>query len=265
MTCETARTLTHGYADGELDLERSLEIEGHIADCTTCNATLREIRLMRSALRSGVVSFNAPDVLRAKIRVDIGDARRTKGVGRRASATRIASILRPPSRWAGAMAAAAVLMIVVLAGGLRRPGSSTDDLIGNEIAASHVRSLMANHLADVISTNQHTVKPWFDGKIDFAPAVVDFAAQGFPLAGGRLDYIDGHPVAALVYRYRLHVINLFTWPAAHAADTQLRLAKQEGYNSVHWTESGMEYWAVSDVAPPELERFAQLVRGGVRQ
>jgi len=203
--------------------------------------------------------------LRAKIRGAIGDARRVEGAGRRASATRIASILWPSYRWAGAIAAAAVPMIIVLVGGLRRTGSSTDDLIGNEIVASHVRSLMANHLADVISTNQHTVKPWFDGRIDFAPTVVDCAAQGFPLAGGRLDYIYDHPVAALVYRYHLHVINLFTWPIAHAADTQLRLATQEGYNSVHWTESGMEYWAVSDVAPPELERFAQLVRGGVRQ
>jgi anti-sigma factor RsiW len=265
MTCETARALIHGYVDGELDLERGLEIERHLADCAACTAALREIRVMRSALRSNLVNFEAPVALRAKIREAIGDARRAEVAGRRASATRIAATLRSPSRWAAAMAAAAVLMIIVLAGGLRRPGSSTDDLIGNEIVASHVRSLMANHLADVVSTNQHTVKPWFDGKIDFAPTVVDFAVQGFPLAGGRLDYIGGHPVAALVYHRRLHVINLFTWPTGRAPDTQLRLTTRQGYNSVHWTESGMEYWAVSDVAPPDLERFAQLVREGVRQ
>jgi anti-sigma factor RsiW len=124
---------------------------------------------------------------------------------------------------------------------------------------------MVNHLTDILSSNQHTVKPWFDGKLDFAPIVLDLSAQGFPLAGGRLEYLDGHPAAALAYHYRLHVINLFTWPTTRASDTQMHLDTREGYNSVHWTESAMEYWAVSDVAPPDLERFAQLVRAGIRK
>jgi len=155
--------------------------------------------------------------------------------------------------------------LAILGRGLIPGPSSNGDVLGREVVASHVRSLMANHLTDVLSSNQHTVKPWFDGKLDFAPVVLDLSTQGFPLLGGRLDYIDGHPVAALVYHYHLHVINLFTWPTANAPDSQAHIATSEGYNSVQWTESGMEYWAVSDVAPPELEKFAQLVRAGVRQ
>ncbi|MBI3759137.1 MAG: anti-sigma factor [Deltaproteobacteria bacterium] len=268
MTCETARALIHGYADGELDLERSIEIERHLEGCAECTVALREIRVMRSALRSGVVNFDAPDALREKIRNAICDARRAqssmpqaRGSVNSASSKRIASVLRPSSRWVPLMAAA-VLMIVVLAGELRRPGSSTDSLIGNEIVASHVRSLMANHLADVISTNQHTVKPWFDGKIDFAPTVEDFAAQGFPLTGGRLDYADGHPVAALVYHRREHVINLFTWPIRNANESAPQIEQRQGYNIVHWNKAGMAYWAVSNLNGAELMKFAELVRHG---
>ena len=261
MNCETARALIHGYADGELDLERSLEIERHLAECAACTAALREIRVMRSGLRSGGVAFDAPAELRAKIRDAIGSARRAEGVASRTSSTRLAVLSRSPSRWAGgALAAAAILMIIVLAGGLRRSASSTDDLIGSEIVASHVRSLMADHLADVISTNQHTVKPWFDGKVDFAPTVEDFAAQGFPLAGGRLDYADGRAVAALVYHRNKHIINLFTWPIADAHETAPQPEQRQGYNLVHWHKGGMAYWAVSDLNGGELSKFAGLVR-----
>jgi anti-sigma factor RsiW len=262
MTCETARALIHGYADGELDLERSLEIEAHIADCAVCTAALGEIRVLRSALRSGGVTFNAPDALRAKIRGAIGDAKRAPSTSRRDSTMRTASTLRLSYRLSGAIAAAAVLMIIVILGGLHRFDSSGDDLIGSEIVASHVRSLMADHLADVISTNQHTVKPWFDGKIDFAPTVEDFAAQGFPLTGGRLDYADGRPVAALVYRRNKHIINLFTWPIHDASESALRTEQRQGYNIVHWNKGGMAYWTVSDVNGAELMNFATLVRNG---
>jgi anti-sigma factor RsiW len=261
MNCETARGLIDGYADGELDLERSLEIERHLAECAACTAVLREIRVMRSGLRSGAVAFDAPAELRAKIRDAIDDRRRAEGVASRRSSSRPAVLSRSPSRWAGgALAAAAVLMIIVLVGGQHRSASSTDDLIGSEIVASHVRSLMADHLADVISTNQHTVKPWFDGKVDFAPTVEDFAAQGFPLTGGRLDYADGRPVAALVYRRNKHIINLFTWPIGDGRETAPQVEQRQGYNLVHWDKGGMAYWAVSDLNGAELSKFAALVR-----
>jgi anti-sigma factor RsiW len=124
----------------------------------------------------------------------------------------------------------------------------------------HLRSLTANHLTDVLSSNQHTVKPWFDGRLNFTPPVEDLGAQGFPLVGGRLDYLDNRPVAAVVYRRREHVINLFISPAEHAADALPVSQVHEGYNIVHWTKSGMAYWAVSSVSGAELGKFAQLVR-----
>jgi anti-sigma factor RsiW len=260
MTCEETRPLLHGYADGELDLAKSLDVERHLAGCAACAAIVREIRVMRSALRSCAVTFDAPTALRAKIRDAIRGARATQGADRRASAIRRTASLRPPLYWATGIAAAAVFLVIVLAGGLRKSAPSADDIVGNEIVASHVRSLMANHLADVISTNQHTVKPWFDGKIDFAPTFEDFAARGFPLTGGRLDYADGRPVAALVYHRREHIINLFTWPIADASNTAPRLEQRQGYNVVHWQKGEMAYWAVSNLNGVELMSFAGLVR-----
>ena len=134
----------------------------------------------------------------------------------------------------------------------------------DEVVSSHVRSLQVNHLADVASSDQHTVKPWFSGKLNFSPPVVDLASQGFVLVGGRLDYRDGRPVAALVFRLNLHPINLYIWPSTGNEEAP-RIGEQEGYHVLHWNMDGMEYWAVSDVADSDLKNFSELLRTALRK
>jgi len=135
-----------------------------------------------------------------------------------------------------------------------------DELIAQEIVSGHIRSLMANHLSDVASTDQHTVKPWFDGKLTFAPPVVDLSQEGFPLIGGRLDYVDNKPVAALVYQRRLHYINVFIWPSNGGPDAAPVSEALEGYNILHWSQGGMASWAVSDVSTDELKTLGTLLQ-----
>jgi anti-sigma factor RsiW len=140
------------------------------------------------------------------------------------------------------------------------PASSPNNRIAQEVLASHVRSLMANHLVDVPSSDQHTVKPWFNGKLDFSPPVVDLTAQGFPLIGGRMDYLDNQPVAAVVYKHRQHIINLFIWPSTQNRGGETDTITPQGYHLIHWTKSGMTFWAVSDLNLNELQQFVQLMQ-----
>jgi anti-sigma factor RsiW len=164
--------------------------------------------------------------------------------------------------WRWLIPAASFAALVIVAVGLfallSRP--STSDLVAQEIVSSHVRSLMEKHLTDVPSTEQHTVKPWFDGRLDFSPPVKDLASAGFPLVGGRLDYIGNRPVAALVYQHRQHYINVFVWPSTGASDVSERALVRQGYNLISWTNAGMNYWAVSDLNLAELQEFVQLLQ-----
>ena len=154
--------------------------------------------------------------------------------------------------------AAAVVVVFGTLLFIMRP--SSESLLARDVVAAHVRSLMPGHLTDVLSSDQHTVKPWFNGRLDFSPPVQDLATRGFPLLGGRLDYIDGRPVAALVYQRRLHVMNLFIWPAGHTNAAE-GSSTQNGYRMIQWQQSGMNYCAISDVGEGDLREFIASVRG----
>lgn len=247
MSCQQTHELIHGYLDGELDLVKSIEIEQHLADCQVCTQSYKGMRGLQSVVRNNAVRFEPPAGLEGRLRTAL----------RHESEPRPA-ILR--WRWvlAAALFASAAIVIFSIAGMFARP--SADDLLAQEVVASHVRSLMANHLTDVPSSDQHTVKPWFDGKLDFSPVVKDLGQQGFNLNGGRLDYIGNRPVAALVYQRRQHPINLFIWPANEAPAMSEKALERQGYNLIRWSSGGMTYWAVSDLNLSELQQFVQLLR-----
>jgi anti-sigma factor RsiW len=155
--------------------------------------------------------------------------------------------------------AAAACLLVAVGGLLLYSGNRRDETLARELVADHVRSLMATHLTDVLTSDQHTVKPWFTGKLDFSPRVRDLSADGFELIGGRLDYVDGHSAAAIVYQRRKHVINLFTWPAK-SGDESPHTTAQQGFNLIEWTQDGMYYCAISDLNQQELREFVELMR-----
>jgi anti-sigma factor RsiW len=251
MSCQEAQNLIHGYIDGELDLVRSLEIERHIEGCESCSRAYRSQQDLKRALQAVPLRFIAPQDLRGRIRESLREAEQP-------AQRRRAFLWLPTWRWVGAVAALALVAVMSwnLARVSRAP--SGDELVAQEVIDSHVRSLMANHLEDVPSSDQHTVKPWFSGKLDFSPPVQDLAKDGFPLVGGRLDYLENRPVAALVYQRRKHFINLFIWPSTH--DSGQGAVMRQGYNVLHWTQSGMTFWAASDLNSSELQEFVKLLQ-----
>jgi anti-sigma factor RsiW len=251
VTCQEAGTLMHPYLDGELNLVNGLEIEAHVAGCPSCAREEASLRALRTAIVDGGLYHQAPLQLERRVRSSLRGARR---------AERGWSWALPSYGWAGA-AAVGALLVAILVSGVLPTGTQSEDLIPREVVDNHLRSLKENHLADVLSSNQHTVKPWFDGRLNFAPPVKDFTRQGFPLIGGRLDYLDNRPVAAVVYRRRRHVINLFILPAQPGADTEPISQTLDGFNIVHWTDSGMSYWTISSLSGGELNTFTELVRG----
>jgi len=250
VNCEETQTLIHGYLDGELDLVNSLKVEEHLKDCRSCSQEQANHQTLRDTLRGGGLYFQPPAALRKRVLSNVTQASRHSAD----------SAAPRTMRWSWLGAAAVLVVAVVITWGLTRSLARppADDLVAQEVVASHVRSLMPDHLTDVTSSSQHTVKPWFAGKLDFSPQVVDLASDGFPLIGGRLDYLDNQPVAALVYGRQQHLINLFIWPSTSAAATQTEV--RQGYQLMHWSQSGMNYWAASDLNAAELEVFVQLIQ-----
>jgi anti-sigma factor RsiW len=233
------------YLDGELDLASALAFERHLEGCPECAQALARQRALRGAIESADLRFRPSSELTRRLR-------------RAAVPEKERGIWPPALRL---QAVAALLLVAVASWSLGRvwpPRAGTD--LTDEVVASHVRSLLAGHPADVASTDQHTVKPWFAGKLDYSPVVVDLAAHGFPLVGGRLDYFGHHPVAALIYRADRHVINVFTWPTAYDLEGSGPIrASRQGFNVRHWTQGGMTYWAVSDVSEDRLRRLCRLL------
>ena len=248
MNC--SREWIEGYLDDELDSSLRAEAQEHMAHCAACSETYHRLQQQRAEIRLMVPIVPAPAVLRRSVQESL------QAVIREAAAeTRNA-------RWRGAAIAAiaaSLLLALSLAWNFTRPSPTAErGLVAQNILDSHIRSLVGTHLMDVPSSDQHTVKPWFDGKLDFSPKVPDLASDGFPLVGGRLDYVDGRNVAAIVYRRRQHVVNVFTWPSA--VPDRASESSERGYAMVHWSESGMTYWAVADIPPAELRQFASLYR-----
>jgi anti-sigma factor RsiW len=249
MNCQETREIIHAYLDSELDVVHNLAVEQHLRECAVCAQTLRAQQSLRKAMSGPSLYFKAPQGLERRVRAALRAEAKTQ-------APRWFSIW---PRILAPLAAAAVVFLIALPLVMR---TSSQDQLAQEIVSAHVRSLMANHLTDVASTDQHTVKPWFNGKLPFSPPVADLAAQGFPLTGGRLDYVQNRPVAALVYQHRKHFINLFVWPSNPNSSKGEDFHLQQGYNLIHWSQAGMEFWAVSDMNPHDLEDFAQLLRVG---
>jgi anti-sigma factor RsiW len=253
MNCRECHDFIDPYIDNELDVATAILVKQHLRDCSHCQSLLESRIALRALLDNPELQFEVPDSLRRKIEFALPAA---------TSSAKHRSGTRPVIPWFSVPLALAAAFAVVL--GLvflyqwTAPDRSRGNALAEEVISSHVRSLLATHLLDVPSTDQHTVKPWFDGKLKFSPPVQDFADRGFRLIGGRLDYVNGRDVAALVYQRYKHIINLFIWPSESGRDAATQSFAKDGYNVLHWARDGLEFWAVSDVNEGDLRAFAGL-------
>jgi mycothiol system anti-sigma-R factor len=269
MNCEEATNLMDGYLDGELDPITSQTIEQHLRECPKCDQAYKIHGSLIRSIGNATPYYKAPAELRERIQSSLREEAAEQPVRNVAPDARpvIAEKRREPrsiifgTSWNWLALAASIVLIAIIAWNLvprlQQPGANAEQFLATQLIASHVRSLMANHLADVASSDQHTVKPWLDARLDFAPPVVDLANAGFPLIGGRLDYLDQRPVAALIYQRRKHFINLFVWQVEPDAIKMTKAISRQGYQLLHWVDSDFNYWAVSDVNTNDLQTFKQ--------
>jgi len=254
MGCEHARASLPLLLDRELSFWRRWRLRRHLAACVSCAAELEKQQAMQGAFRQQITYHRAPPALAARI---------VANLPRESVPPSVRPWFRRPevtlggSGLAGALAGAALVLLIH-----RGPSDQGSLSVTEAVIDSHIASLMADHLTDVQTSNQHTVKPWLSAHVDVSPPVRDLAAEGFPLIGGRVDYIDGHSTAAVVYRHDKHVINLFAWASPGEANVPPHTETRQGFNVVTWREAGITYFAVSDVEADLLARFAQLVGQG---
>jgi anti-sigma factor RsiW len=268
MNCEEATKLMDGYLDGELDPITNQAIEQHLGECRNCDQAYKTHGSLIRAIGNATPYYKAPAELRQRIQLSLReeiDEGPTRNVARdakllfpRRQPGPRALLLGTPWNWLALAAAVIFAAIIALNLVPRSQRSQADQFLATQLIAGHVRSLMANHLTDVASSDQHTVKPWLDAKLDFAPVVIDLSSEGFPLIGGRLDYLDNRTVAALIYQRRKHFINLFVWPAESNVTRPTKAMSRQGYQLLHWADSDFNYWAVSDVNVNDLQTFREL-------
>src|SRR3954465_7137850 len=240
MTCKECLENLGPYVDGELPADEASRVEAHLRGCADCTAAHGQLVDTSSQLRSALMRYEAPDVLKARIRASLSES------GQDVGPRRVPVTARASGGWTRTIAAAAVVAVVSsgLTFAVLRQGAPATDL-RQEVVASHIRSLMPGHLTDVESNDQHNVKPWFNGRVDVSPDVPRLDSIGFPLLGGRLDYVEGRNVAAGVYGRRQHMINVFSWPAAAQGDLAPAVSSANGYNFIRARRNGVEVWIVS--------------------
>jgi len=256
MKCDELEVLLHALIDDELDAGHAQDVETHVAGCSACAAQLASYRAMHEIMGGGALKETAPAHLRSRIEALVA-----------APAPRVVSMrgfFKPTRRsFFGGFALGSALSAAVAASLVLTVIRRDEQAVADEVVSAHIRSLQPGHLMDVATSDQHTVKPWFNGRVDVAPPVIDLTAESFTLLGGRLDYIDGEPVAAIVYQRRKHMINLFV--AQHLGARHARTVAEsiQGYNVRHWSQDGLDFWVVSDLAGDELDEFVQKIASAV--
>jgi anti-sigma factor RsiW len=259
MTCDDSRIYLPAYLDEELDVSDSLRVQKHLGGCQYCRQAQEQQLVLRSALRDPDLRAYPSDDFVKRIEAAVHRAAKEESRARRSS--RFDFLRFESFHW---VPATTVLLLMAAVGAFLVTNSlrsSHQQLIAGAVLAGHIRSLQPNHLIDVPSSDRHTVKPWFQGRLDFSPPVPDLSELGWTLLGGRLDYVDGRPVAVIVYQRRMHNINVFLWPNHGSTDDVIRQQEAQGYQILHWNGAAMTYWVVSDLNNAELLEFARALRG----